>query len=388
MNLQAFTAHDLQILRRPAAVGPYTSIYIATSSNAAELSPAPIHLKNAIAVVEERFIDRGHSASEARAYLSPLRRASAEEELWRSHPPGLALFLSSGELSAFRMNRPPAYSVWFGDHFRMLPIFAELTEAPAYYLLAVSANEVTLYHGDDDDLRPIAVDGLPRGLADTMSLNPATPLIQIMNTAHGATFHGQGAQVDRRKIDLHRYFRAIDEAIRPSFNGGDKPLLFAGVEYLFPIYREVNSYANLLPIRICGNPERMSTEELRLRAVEVLAAVRRKQPERDLARFEDSVGGHKTCSKLPAIIHDARNGVVDTLFVAAGEELWGRYDEASGTIAYTQAEDPLACDLYDLAAHHTWTHGGRVHVVAPDDVPQQATIAALLRYAPAEVLVR
>lgn len=388
MNIQAFTAHDLESLLRPTPPGPYTSIYFATSKNPAELSPASIHLKNAIAAVEERFIDRGHSASEARAYLSPLRRALSGEEFLRSHPTGFAFFLSSGDLSIFRMNRPPEHSVWLGDHFRMLPIVGDLTEAACFYLLAVSANEVTLYYGDDDDLQPVAVDGLPRGLADTMSLNPSTPLIQTMNTAHGATFHGQGAHIDHHKIDLRRYFRVVDEALRPILKDGDRPLLFAGVEYLFPIYREANSYAHLLPNRLCGNPERMGTEELRLRAAEVLIAVRRKQLELDIARFDDSVGGHKTCSKLATIIQDAQNGVVDTLFVAAGEELWGRFDEASGSIAYTQAEDPLACDLYDLAAHHTWTHGGKVHVVAPDDVPQGATIAALLRYAPAEVVVR
>jgi hypothetical protein len=73
--------------------------------------------------------------------------------------------------------------------------------------------------------------------------------------------------------------------------------------------------------------------------------------------------------------------MVESLIVADGGTVWGRFDPAADTLALTSAEDPIGCDLYDLAASQTLLHGGRVHVVPALEVPHAGTIAALLRYA-------
>jgi len=40
------------------------------------------------------------------------------------------------------------------------------------------------------------------------------------------------------------------------------PLVLAGVEYLFPIYQEANTYPDLVEEGITGNPENLKPEEL------------------------------------------------------------------------------------------------------------------------------
>jgi hypothetical protein len=74
--------------------------------------------------------------------------------------------------------------------------------------------------------------------------------------------------------------------------------------------------------------------------------------------------------------------MVEALIAAEGGTIWGRFDPVAETLAITNRDDPIGCDLYDLAAFQTLSHGGRVHIVSATEVPHGGNIAALLRYAP------
>jgi hypothetical protein len=151
---------------------------------------------------------------------------------------------------------------------------------------------------------------------------------------------------------------------------------------LFPILRESNEYPHLIEVPVTGNPERMGIEEVGRRAVELLQPLRRKPFESDVERYEDAVGSRRTTERLSAVLGDAHRGMVEALFVAERGSIWGRFDPTNETFALTSEEDPIGCDLYDLAAFQTLSHGGRVHLVPAADVPHGGAVAALLRYGP------
>jgi hypothetical protein len=380
MNAEPFRQNVLQALLN-SPVGDYVSIYLATGSVAQAMLQGPIEVKNAAAGVEQRLVDRGWRSTEAKAFTTPLRNLAENDAFWKVQRPGVGLFLSQRGLQAYRLRGTPRNSWWLGERFRVLPLLSPSEEDISFHLLAVSANRVCFFDGSNDELRLVEIDGLPKDSHDAVREGESTALVQVVTTPAGTTFHGQGPNVDHRKQELREYCRRIDRALHPHLADSSKPLVFAGVESLFPIFREMNTYSHLIDASLAGNPDRMAADELRAKALELLRPQRLLALERDLARYEDAAGARRTAERLSAVLADAHRGMIEALIVAERGTVWGRFDPLDDSLVLTSAEDPIGCDLYDLAASQTLLHGGRVHVVPAAEVPHAGTIAALLRYA-------
>jgi hypothetical protein len=70
-----------------------------------------------------------------------------------------------------------------------------------------------------------------------------------------------GDEVDSKE-NIKRYFRRIDKGLHELVRDERVPLVLAGVDYLHPIYKKVNSYPHLMEAGVGGNPERLSAKEL------------------------------------------------------------------------------------------------------------------------------
>jgi hypothetical protein len=162
--------------------------------------------------------------------------------------------------------------------------------------------------------------------------------------------------------------------------GTNLPLVFAGVDYLFPIYGEVNTYPHLMRDSVAGNPEHLGTVELHRRAEAALESSRLAQRERDVATFEDSVGAQRTAELLVEVLTAAHEGAIDCLFVASDRSIWGRYEPELERLAITYPDDPAGDDLLNLAAVRTLERRGRVYAMPEAEVPHRVVAAALLRY--------
>jgi hypothetical protein len=77
-----------------------------------------------------------------------------------------------------------------------------------------------------------------------------------------AMFHGHGVGKDDAKDNILRFFHLLDQGLYALLGKESAPLVLAGVDYLFPIYREANSYPHLMERGIAGNPEGLKGEEL------------------------------------------------------------------------------------------------------------------------------
>jgi len=357
------------------------SIYLPTARTGDDLQQAPIRLKNHIAAIERRLDDQGMRTPAAHRFTAPLRELIDGELFWQEQSGGVALFLSSQGLRCVRLRTSPTAGLWIGQRFYILPLLAAEELTDPYRVLAVSANAVKLYAGTRDELQETPIGALPHSLTEALNLDQPTALIQVMTTPVGTTFHGQGGKVDRRKGELHDYFRIIDRALHSHLTSSQKPLLFAGVGYLFPLYREVNTYPQLLETPIAGNPEHWDVAELHRRAEAIIEPYRRRGLEHDIVQFERMVGAQRTTELLTDVLTAAHEGTVESLFVAAGQSVWGRYEAEIRRLAMTYRDDPAGDDLLDLAAYQTLKHGGRVHLMPASDVPHGVIAASLLRYA-------
>ena len=157
-------------------------------------------------------------------------------------------------------------------------------------------------------------------------------------------------------------------------------MALAGVEYLFPIYTEANTYPHLLNHGVEGNPETLSLEELHERAWAIVQPHFQEAQQGAAAHYQQLANTEQASKDIRAIVPAAHYGRVDTLFVAVGLQSWGAFDPQTNTIDIHREEEPGDEDLLDLAAVQTLLHGGKVYAMEPAEVPDGVPLAAVFRY--------
>jgi Bacterial archaeo-eukaryotic release factor family 7 len=198
---------------------------------------------------------------------------------------------------------------------------------------------------------------------------------------HPAIFHGQGVGTDEDKDDLLRYFQHIDRGLHDLLRDETAPLVLAGVEYLFPIYQQANSYTHLLQQGIAGNPDKLKAETLRGKAWPIVEPVVLQAQQEAAALYRDLASTERTSRNISEIVPAAYYGRVASLFVARDQEQRGTFDPATGTLQVHEQAEPGDEDLLDLAATQTLLHGGSAYAVEQTDMPDEAPLAAVFRYA-------
>jgi hypothetical protein len=83
---------------------------------------------------------------------------------------------------------------------------------------------------------------------------------------------------------------------------------------------------------------------------------------------------------LRKALRAAHRGQVQTLFVAADQEVWGTFDPDTQAIRTHLSPAPTADELLNLAAIKTYASGGAVYVLPASERPTASPLAALLRY--------
>jgi hypothetical protein len=172
----------------------------------------------------------------------------------------------------------------------------------------------------------------------------------------------------------------VDAGLRGVLRQEQAPLVLAGVDYLFPVYREVSTYPGLLEEGIPGNPDAASPEELHRQAWRLVHPRFLVEQEEAADRFRELSGSGKTARDPRFIVPAAFRGRVETLFVALGEQRWGTFDRKDGTVRVRRRRRALDTDLLDFAAVHTFLNSGTVFAVPPGKVPGGSTAAAVFRY--------
>jgi hypothetical protein len=186
--------------------------------------------------------------------------------------------------------------------------------------------------------------------------------------------------IEDNKDDIRRYFHQIDKGLQEVLRPDHAPLILAGVEYLFPLYREVNSYPNLLGEGIPGSPEMLSPEELHERAWKMIQPRFVKTQREVISQYKQLAGTGRTSRDLREIIPAAARGRVEKLVIAAGVQVWGVYLPNREAIEMHVKPAADSEDLLDMAAIQTVVNGGMVYAVEPDAIPENAPAIAVFRY--------
>lgn len=361
------------------------SLYMPTNRAPVEGRQDLIRFRNMMREAEEWLIRWGLRPPEAKEYLAPLTRLPDDVGFWQYRGDGLALFYSGDIMRHFRLPVRFDELLVVANRFHLKPLIPLLTEDAGFYVLALSQNEIRLIEGNRCGAWEVELDDVPASLADAIKNDAPEQQLQFRTkTSIGpgrrqAVFFAHGG-LDDSKDDIRRYLQQIDKGLKDVLRQSRAPLMLAGVDYLVSIYREVNSYPNLLGEGIVGNPELLSPEELHARAWKLVQPRFLKARDEVIAQYRQLAGTGKTSREIAEIAPAAAQGRVERLVVALGVQVWGRFSPDRGSVELHDGPAAGSEDLLDLAAIQAQLNGGKVYTAEPETLPDNASAIAVFRY--------
>jgi len=382
--METLSKDDLQALmqkRKDLCI----SIYMPTHRSGVDTQQNQIRFKNLLREAEERLVASGMRIQDARSFLEKAQGLVNNVLFWRQQRDSLAFFLSSDLFLHYNLpvNIPDLIVVT--DRFHLKPLLPVLSRDERFYLLALSQNEVRLYEGTRLGIQEVVLEGLPHGLTDALQVDEPEKQVRFRSGGagggeRGSMMSGHGADIEDAKDNLLRYFRQVDRVLRDTLKDERVPLVLAGVDYLFPIYREANTYLDLFDQTITGNPKGMLQEQLHKEAWSLVRTRYDQEIEEAVDLYRRSQGTGLTSSNIEDILVAAHHGRIGVIFVPLGKQLWGNFKSDAEQVSFYDEPVTGGEDLFDLAAIQTYVNGGSVFALPPENIPDGMAMAAVFRY--------
>ncbi|MCE5265153.1 MAG: hypothetical protein LLG97_16675 [Deltaproteobacteria bacterium] len=384
--MDQFSKQDLKDLMAPRQ-GHCISLYLPTHRAPVEGRQDLIRFKNMLRDVEEKIVAAGVRGPEAKAFMVPLHRLLDDQTFWQYRGDGLALFYSRDGLRAYRLPVHFGELNMLSNRFHLKPLIPLLTEESAFYVLALSQNDIRLLEGNRYCAWEVELEHVPSSLAEAIPYDEPERQFQFRGktpTGPGgrryARFFAHGVGIDGNKDEICRFFQIVDKGLQEVLRRDHIPLILAGVEYLFAVYRGVNSYAHLMGEGIPGSPETLSVEELHQQAWKIVQPRLLHQRNDVIAQYRQFAGTGRTSRDLVELVPAAFGGRILKLVASEGIQVWGSYQPGDGMAKIHAKPTAESEDLLDLAAIHTVLSGGMVYTAEPAALPDNAPAVALFRY--------
>ena len=362
--------------------GPCLSLFMPPGAVGTKPQQSQIHFRNLLRKAEEILAAHGLKPPDIRTFMEPLSGIAGQALVRKNRRDGLALFHSRDLMNLYALPLDVAELVIVGDRFHVKPLLPLLGDENRFFLLALSQKAVRLFEGSRFGLRERPLEHCPHSLEEALQYDEPERQVRFRSRAGAetATRSGHGAGADQVKDDILKFFRLIDRGLRDPLKEEKAPLVLAGVEYLFPIYRDANTYPYLMDEGIQGNPEEEEEENLHRQALQILKPYYERAEHDAIAQYRQSSGTGLTATDIREIVPAAVHGRVGILLVASGRQQWGVLTPETGAVTLHAAMKPGDEDLLDVAAIQTFINGGMVHLLPPGKIPGQEVLAAVYRY--------
>lgn len=316
---------------------------------------------------------------------------------WEGEADGLALFLTPNEKAALRLPFAPSLYDELDVRPHVRPLWRHLEPDGRFYVLGLSAGGVELYRASRYRIEEVPLKEGPTTLDEalqydehirSLGFHTGTPQGSSGDaTRRSAMFHGQEDAGDKAyvKEGLLRFFRTLDNHVRDVLaqETTPPPLVLAGVEALRGLYRQVNQYPHLFDADVEESVIDATTRtwdagELHRRSWALVRPHFDEERQNALDRFH--AAPEQTAANPGSALLAAVEGRVDTLFVAEDTRIWGLFDADRHSVQVHRHRQAGDTELLNLATIKTLQSDGTVYVADAEDVPDDAPIAALLRY--------
>jgi hypothetical protein len=343
-------------------------------------------LKNQLKDVVNKLTNKGLHADVVKKITAPVQKLIDNSSFWREQSDGLAIFIADG---FFRKYSLPVYFKGFNyvsNSFYLKPLMPLFVGDGNFYLMQLERSNVKLYECTKHSFAEISIDDLiPETKQDRVGYDYEQKNLQFRTGQAGsgqAIYHGQEAATGKKKNEIKKYLRAINDGLAPLFREEHKPMLIAAQDTFFNAYKEVNTYPNLMDDNLKVDFGTTTIFEIHELAWEQMASIFDQKRKEKIALFLKEQGTGKTAVGINKTLTAAFNGKIDTLFCENLTDIFGNYKKEKDTLIITESvENENTISLMNLAVINTFLNGGLVYLLEKEDMPNSnSKINALFRY--------
>ena len=362
------------------------SIYAPMMKAGREVQQNEIRWKNLVSEVRNKLIETGRTEEQADELLEPAAVKISDPLFWQHQNNGLVFFIDESKSCYFETCCSFEEKVVVGDNFFLRPIVKAANDQKNCFIIAASPNRVRLFEVSGGQIVDVDLESLPENLQDALNIDEYVSALQFHSTSQGsgnsnqsAVHHGHGgSDPDIKKQDeLLQYFHRLDAALADYLAGKDAPLVFAGVDSVFPVYRKANSYKYLADESLPGNSDDASPQDLLTAVMPILENMQCERVKATTAAYHDNAHTDWASEDAIEIYAAAKMGQVDELFIS---------DEFSEVATNLEVENKAdsdqagnSPDLGNLIVVETIRNGGKVVDITEHFMQNDEKIAAVFR---------
>jgi len=373
-----------------AKPSPGVSFYLPTHLRGTETRQDPIRLKNLIAEARQSLESSGQKRAEIDAILDPAVALVDDYGFWQHQDLGLALFLSDGQAHTYKVPIELDEKVAIGPAFHLTPLLPLLAADGAFHVLTITAQNVTLFHASRFAMVQDDTVAFPGGVEEVSGESEYENPLQAspIGRPHTGAVNITKSQVmgespeDWRKSNTVEFVHRVAIAMQQHLATHRLPVVLVADAEIQGHFQKLGDIGALLAGVVETNPEALDNSSLHAAAYDVIRPLFDADRKRAVQRLAALLGSGDTRATLDAreIVKAAHLGRIETLMLAEGAELWGRFDENTGEV--TMGGDAMAAghDLLDEVAARVLRHGGAVAILSLDEMPDAAPAAAVLRF--------
>ncbi|WP_299111265.1 hypothetical protein [uncultured Winogradskyella sp.] len=345
-----------------------------------------LSLKIQLQLVKKKLAKKGIHKTTIDTITAPVQELIDDNLFWRQQSDGLAIYIAENYFQKYTLPiHFEAYN-YISNSFYLKPLMPLFVDDGHFYLMTLELGKVKLYECTQHSITEIIIDDLiPKNQQDIIGYDYEEKNLQFRTLQAGrgqAIFHGQEAATGKRKNEIKTYFRAINDGLKPILKDENIPLVVASQDYLFDIYKSVNTYSNFSNKNINNHLKAKDILDVHDIAWETISPTFDQERKDKITRFLEAQGTGKTAIEIEIILPSAFEGKVDTLFCENLEDIFGIYKLENDIITITETEEnDTTISLMNLAAIKTFLNGGSVYLIDKEEMPNpNSKINALFRY--------
>lgn len=349
------------------------------------------NLKSSLQKISSILKDKGLNEDKIDNLLQPAYKLVEDNDFWHHQLDGLAIFMAEDFFEYHRLPYHVQSTSMVSNRFLLKPLLYSFSDNNIYYILTLSLDKVRLLEATEYGIHELDLEKiLPEGVNEVLSYYQFEQSLQMRSQQVGTQgsnkiYHGQGGgKVDNTPY-IKEYFRKVNDELSRFFSSSNpSQMVLAGVEYLIPIFKEVNAIGNLADDFINGNHDETKPGELHKKANEIMQPFQQDLKKKREDKYNRLAGSGKTSYDLEEIVKAAVNGRIEALFLAKNATKWGKLENINEPkVEVHQEYHDDDNDLLDLSAVNTILNSGETYFVEKGQIPEgtvDTEYAAVFRY--------
>jgi hypothetical protein len=335
-----------------------------------------------------RSLHSGYDESIVAKFAKTLQQIEDDVDFWNYQKGGVCIFLGSDFRYIKKIMQRVSDICVVADRFYLKPLLHLYQNHENFLILCVSMKSPKLFDADRDHIEAqdspelqLAFDefwGEPNADRHIVSLAIGGSGI---NGKNRALFHNYNDVRGRKKIDLARYFRAVDDAVCKLISDQPcVPVVLAALPEYQDLYRTTSRIKGLMSQGIMHNPDVISADELRERAWSIVKPSTEVASIKMIDEYRNAVLVGKAAHRLHDVARAISQGRVGKILIEQDRTIPGKFIKDSGQILFGDLENPHITDILDEFAGAVAVGSGMVRILPKEKMPSDTGVAAICRY--------